>query len=741
MESRVAFIPSSRRGDLFFAGKYDSYGSSATFIAVRGLSRALPKLALVVPQFTRTTIAPSAFVRYAGAFDLDGFDTNSAEGASAIAELRAWLERTDGASIDDACARFTQLQQARQAAQRIAGALESSGAEGVLVYFTGMKGFRVLFRHPAAYRRVEAGSKIGAATVQEVLEPLATAEAVAGAGAMLDRSIYDVEKGLKPDVRPHPKTGLWPTRGRLARDPGSPADPALVDAIVAHWTWVCASAPEVEDAPALEGAGVRCKRKREDEEETKLGPAPALEQLNDAAGTRTMIFFGPRDEWAQFLKKGETSSAHFLEFRAKFGAPGYYRFKKPDGGDPTRELLRRAGVCLVRKLPYFTHQVISKELCRLFFDVDGVDEGRKWNSGRLVEEMQQALAELGYDVATLGEAWVCDSEERCSPMIVFPRIVHATQDTKRVAEAVARRLKSRGTLGPYGNRATIDTGVYGTLKMRLLGARKRERVGIPYLGKDPQGVERKMEWFPDGGRPRRVVAVIDGRGEVRCPPLDPYLELFATHLSPVKTPNFSLGGHRYPWSWEPVKVPANLVPSVRDAVATVRADALCSREQAIDLVRRYVETDRIRMLYQRSGRNAANVEFRRQDVDTLFRTLRGADPGIKIKFTNDGIAVVTCRLWLACIVGRHSHPDGDANVGFLIRFSPPGPKGGPVEAHVYAKCFRTRCAEAAARLERGKSAVGEERDHYSETIVFPLAAPAPTPVDTIPDEILDAPLV
>jgi hypothetical protein len=65
----------------------------------------------------------------------------------------------------------------------------------------------------------------------------------------LDGNIYDRSKGIKPDVRPHPSSKLWP-----APVGGSPhlhvEDPSLTAQIKQHWQWVVSNAPASLGVPA-----------------------------------------------------------------------------------------------------------------------------------------------------------------------------------------------------------------------------------------------------------------------------------------------------------------------------------------------------------------------------------------------------------------------------------------------------------------------------------------------------------
>lgn len=136
-----------------------------------------------------------------------------------------------------------------------------------LVFFSGGGGFRVLFHSPLAWRRVRWGDSPGYAKAfaksvlaQEVfsnppmvLEP----RLLAGVRAYVDQNVYQLDKGLKPDVAEHFDTGIWPVRVDSnflsKRVVPNREDPSLSRDIANFWQRVFTEMPAWTDVPIMTG--------------------------------------------------------------------------------------------------------------------------------------------------------------------------------------------------------------------------------------------------------------------------------------------------------------------------------------------------------------------------------------------------------------------------------------------------------------------------------------------------------
>lgn len=146
----------------------------------------------------------------------------------------------------------------------------------LIVYYSGGAGFRVLCRSLRAWFRVLWGDSPGYAETyvkrvlrEEVLtkEPLNLPPAVCDMIAQhTDRSIYERDKGTKPDLMAHFETGLWPRRIPTL-DPESCyrwrvtgqnniRDRDLSLAIEQYWVTVLTTVPRIEECPWLRSTPV-----------------------------------------------------------------------------------------------------------------------------------------------------------------------------------------------------------------------------------------------------------------------------------------------------------------------------------------------------------------------------------------------------------------------------------------------------------------------------------------------------
>ncbi len=117
-------------------------------------------------------------------------------------------------------------------------------------FYSGGLGFRVFFEAPEAWRRTRWSTSC-APEVAPLLGRLGVTPAtLARLAPYLDANIYDADKGVKPDIRAHPDTRVFPVPADAglfaqARQRTAEADPALVARIRAFWRTVWTTVPVV----------------------------------------------------------------------------------------------------------------------------------------------------------------------------------------------------------------------------------------------------------------------------------------------------------------------------------------------------------------------------------------------------------------------------------------------------------------------------------------------------------------
>eukprot|EP01126_Amoeba_proteus_P038218 TRINITY_DN3976_c0_g4_i4.p1 TRINITY_DN3976_c0_g4~~TRINITY_DN3976_c0_g4_i4.p1 ORF type:complete len:282 (-),score=62.33 TRINITY_DN3976_c0_g4_i4:176-1021(-) len=127
-------------------------------------------------------------------------------------------------------------------------------------FFTGGAGFRILFRDPRMYFLVGWWENYSE-TFKSLLWPAylthclgCSEEMKADVLKYTDPSIYDRDKGVKPDLHDHYTTRVWPTKlqgfENLTID--SPVDTDLCTEIVSFWEWVFLNIPS--ELPRIPGS-------------------------------------------------------------------------------------------------------------------------------------------------------------------------------------------------------------------------------------------------------------------------------------------------------------------------------------------------------------------------------------------------------------------------------------------------------------------------------------------------------
>jgi hypothetical protein len=144
-----------------------------------------------------------------------------------------------------------------EAVAALVAALEQAGVDHV-AFYSGGRGFRVLFHTPEVWRTVVWGEQYAPRIAQELLPAELRRVAPSLRPALLDRllaacdkNVHDSDKGVKPDVLAHFSTHMWP---RACHDldavlTTSGEDAALTAAITGFWTRVFAALPAMDDSP------------------------------------------------------------------------------------------------------------------------------------------------------------------------------------------------------------------------------------------------------------------------------------------------------------------------------------------------------------------------------------------------------------------------------------------------------------------------------------------------------------
>lgn len=490
------------------------YAAKATWVPSADLVGRLPDLALVIPEFAAERRAGER-IRYFGAFDVDG----DWDDTDRRIELEAWLRLASGSgkTVEDACIRWPELARARAQAERLAEAARGAGATNVLCYFTGLKGFRVLFRHPGAFRRVRASEMLAGPAARSLLPSLLGFEDLEEFDC-IDRSIYDISKGLKPDVYPHPVTGIWPTRDALG-----PQDALLQVALVDHWAWLASSAPR--EAPDLRGAPRPASKKRRraggDGEGADREVEEGEEEEDGADGGEGSASAGGGPNRARKRGKPERSTetplGSLAMIRGRYAEAGARRTHQE--WLPTRhlnlratrdEILRSAAECVRNGHPFYTHEVVPHggAPVRLFLDVDRLKGGAPCApvvETSIVRRAQAYLREH-YPVERC-EALVLAAAGAASGHVVFPRIYHEPRAIRHLVRYIVRQLEPK-------DRPRIDEAVCSEGRsLRMPGASKRIESRDGYMVPSGQALEPVARYAGDGTplpTPSLLAALPDG---------------------------------------------------------------------------------------------------------------------------------------------------------------------------------------------------------------------------------------
>lgn len=122
--------------------------------------------------------------------------------------FQEWLRMNEALPLNELCKGSEPFRAVWHATRAIGLMLQNKGIQP-LVFFTGGKGFRVLWHDPALYFRVRSGQRSGEDFIQCIAPEYF--KHCPESLPFLDPNVYDPKKGIKPDVRMHPDSGLWPS--------------------------------------------------------------------------------------------------------------------------------------------------------------------------------------------------------------------------------------------------------------------------------------------------------------------------------------------------------------------------------------------------------------------------------------------------------------------------------------------------------------------------------------------------
>eukprot|EP00741_Cyanophora_paradoxa_P016222 tig00000042_g15661.t1 len=486
------------------------------------LNSTLTMSCLIFPQFERSD-GTGERLHLMTVIDFDAFDKEH----GSYPKLIAWLkDAPDGATVGDACAAIPELAQADAASELVCRRARQLGAQTVLRYFTGKKGFRVafnLFDHERSVSRSFAivprdgkwmqdavswlrdlfGSKVIDAVVEAPgVEPRKVVD-------LIDTSTFVNRKGVKPDVQVHPDSGFWPTRAALSRNPERDPDPSLRNEIKLFWFGVLSdrlleatlqrgqcktlTGPPMDHAD-FGPAGPKTAPAADGSEPTAVASAPADEckAPNDAEekvyrrGSLTVtegcVFVRDADcEYDQWYgrkldKEGKEPPSH-REFFFQRPQEFYLSVTPKDLPEPEQiafrrrcndYILRNHQLCIYTRTPWYTHEIREDKdpAVRLKLDIDGA----------LVETHDQLRAIQSVLRTKLGiSAEFCSilalgNPARKSTHIAFPDLKTSCANNA----AIARALRSEDGLWAGGK---LDLQPLESAKhsLRMLGAAKREK--------------------------------------------------------------------------------------------------------------------------------------------------------------------------------------------------------------------------------------------------------------------------
>ena len=383
-----------RLGELLPVSASSRYGKRLS-VAVDDMVMAIERLrnfSLVIPVFTRQKDIPSGeteqmkcpwlwgtyeHLRYFGLLDMDMNLTAVVEGTAPLftdrpatvygdkqATKLAFAERlvepgqTFG-QVAAVCPPFAALYEAVCALRR---ALDLNQI-GHVMYFSGGGGFRLLFVSTYAWRRVTWGQGYAATFHAQELRGLLRRSAPSLEERFLnfivaatDKSVYDTDKGTKPDLLAHFDTRVFPlalTAGFDRRQPSrTQRDTALEAAICGFWRYIFATVPDPGTTAPLGGQlrepGQSNKKKKQKNPFVTFYSSPVLfyEKCNKSEATH----FSLVGEMTSYRKVVDTQKL-FKQMVAWGQGPLFINEKRTpvtrhlidyDGGPPLLEPLRCA---------------------------------------------------------------------------------------------------------------------------------------------------------------------------------------------------------------------------------------------------------------------------------------------------------------------------------------------------------------------------------------------------------------
>lgn len=263
-------------------GKDHFYGSRKSIPADQVVSQ-LGQLSLLIPAFTLRKDIPSGkeaqdtapwlsdylHLRYVGLFDFDADFSQVKEGKEPLFQGELAVTYT---YLKDVKKAFTErLKKAASAAEPPSTALMlrcpafkkvldltndlvkklTELEVPCLAFYSGGGGCRVLVQHPSLWCRVRWGARYAEKIVSEFL-PTRLLELlgddhrhlVARVLKYTDPSIYDRDKGVKPDVGAHPETQIYPCLLPPVVIRTLKPDDLLIGRIREFWTWVVENIPD-----------------------------------------------------------------------------------------------------------------------------------------------------------------------------------------------------------------------------------------------------------------------------------------------------------------------------------------------------------------------------------------------------------------------------------------------------------------------------------------------------------------
>jgi P4 family phage/plasmid primase-like protien len=164
-------------------------------------------------------------------------------------EMKQRLQDALGSTFVDFCATCPALERVRVVTDELAMYLRYVKGVEPVVFFTGGKGTRVLFRDPSLWRQVDLGVSDPGESGRDILEDYLGPELSESLKKIdFDSSVYGRGKGIKTDLLPHPWTGIAPSSmtGTLQQA----TDDQISHDIREFWTHLINDVPDT--APLLE---------------------------------------------------------------------------------------------------------------------------------------------------------------------------------------------------------------------------------------------------------------------------------------------------------------------------------------------------------------------------------------------------------------------------------------------------------------------------------------------------------